>query len=65
MVTKSGPESAVSAPWLQVQDEMPFCRRCRRVLPRSKSDPCRDPRCPYGQLSLTSLWDILEDRRQP
>ncbi len=51
-------------PTLQVVDEMPFCQRCRCTLPRSTNDPCRDPHCPLGNMSLTALWKVIEDQQQ-
>jgi hypothetical protein len=51
----------LSYPSLQVVDEMPFCQRCRCTLPRSTNDPCRDPQCPLGNMSLMALWKIIED----
>ncbi len=54
----------LSYPTLQVVDEMPFCQRCRCTLPRSTNDPCRDPQCPLGNMSLIALWDVIEGRKQ-
>jgi len=54
--------SFFSYPSLQVVDEMPFCQRCRCTLPRSTNDPCRDPQCPLGNMSLIALWKIIEER---
>ena len=52
-----------SYPTLQVVDEMPFCQRCRCTLPRSTNDPCRDPQCPLGNMSLIALWKVIEGHR--